>query len=101
MTALYEICPSCTWREEVELNNGVCPQCDTNWHKLQLQGELAALQSRLEQAEAESEARRLTLIQKSDELRNEWIRAERAEAEVERLKREYNEEVDKESENGK
>jgi len=27
-------CPSCTWHVEVELVNGVCPQCDTNWVEL-------------------------------------------------------------------
>ena len=25
------ICPSCTWRCEIELENGVCPQCGINW----------------------------------------------------------------------
>ena len=25
------LCPSCAWRERVELVNGVCPQCGLNW----------------------------------------------------------------------
>lgn len=32
---LYKTCPSCTWRMEIELVNGVCPQCGVNWHELQ------------------------------------------------------------------
>ena len=29
-----DICPSCTWRGEVSLVNGECPDCKTNWHEL-------------------------------------------------------------------
>lgn len=31
---ITEVCPSCTWRECIELDNGICPQCGTDWHKL-------------------------------------------------------------------
>ena len=25
------VCPACTWRGDVHLNGGVCPQCGTDW----------------------------------------------------------------------
>ena len=34
-------CPSCTWRGEIYLDDGVCPQCKVNWHELQMQDEQA------------------------------------------------------------
>ena len=41
--------------------------------------ELSALRARLREAEGESESRRLVLLDKADETRREWIRAENAE----------------------
>lgn len=33
-TILRGVCPSCTARMEIELTNGVCPQCHTDWLSL-------------------------------------------------------------------
>jgi len=35
LLGVKEFCPSCTWRMDIELENGVCPQCGVNWHELQ------------------------------------------------------------------
>lgn len=29
-----DVCPSCTWRGDVSLQDGICPYCKTNWHAL-------------------------------------------------------------------
>ena len=50
--------------------------------------EVERLRTELEQERKVSEGRRETLLKKSDELRAEWLRAERAEGEVSRLKTE-------------
>ena len=55
MSEKPKVCPSCTWRGEVELLNGVCPQCSVNWESLHYQSELTSLTQRLEAAEAERE----------------------------------------------
>ena len=44
---MITICPSCTWRGDVELINGVCPQCDTDWEKLELREKVVSLQREL------------------------------------------------------
>ena len=56
MSEKPKVCPSCTWRGEVELTNGVCPQCSVNWESLHYQSELVTLTQRLEAAEAERDA---------------------------------------------
>jgi hypothetical protein len=32
--ARYKTCPSCTWRMDIELQDGICPQCGVNWFAL-------------------------------------------------------------------
>lgn len=34
LTAALDVCPSCTWRGDVPLQDGVCPYCKTNWNKI-------------------------------------------------------------------
>ena len=37
LTAALDVCPSCTWRGDVTLQDGKCPYCQTDWHKLREQ----------------------------------------------------------------
>lgn len=34
LTAALDVCPSCIWRGDVTLQDGKCPYCQTDWHKL-------------------------------------------------------------------
>ena len=72
MSEKPKVCPSCTWRGEVELTNGVCPQCSVNWESLHYQSELAALTQRLEAAEAERDAL-MTLKEAAISWRGWWV----------------------------
>jgi len=65
------------------MNHELCPECDQPRPRDE---EVEDLYARLEALTAENEGRKKSLFEKSEELAREWRRAERAEADLARLR---------------
>ena len=79
-------CPTCGSTENLEMEDLYGQLAAAHTLAEDLQAQLAAATQRAERAEAESEGRRRVLVEKADEAKREWARAERAEADLAALR---------------